>query len=147
MVVCSEPIANSSVYFYFRPVKDLIPSGAHYMVSRDYWKGSHLEISFNRAVQAGWHSGLQSNCLPSHCLEGQVSSGGLPGKEYQVRDRGQVVAAGTHETAGGYVCVCVTGQNWLLIPALARCEKLSHDLTFSVGVLCWGSGEAGGRAG
>lgn len=25
---------------------------------------------------------------------------------------------------------CVTGQNWPLAPALAQCEKLSHDLTF-----------------
>lgn len=106
VVGCGEPRTNSSVYFYFRPVRDLIPSGAHYMVSGDSWKGSHLEISFDRAVQGGWHSVPQPNCLPSHRLEGQVSSGGLPGKEYQVRDRGQVVAAGTHVTAGGYVCVC-----------------------------------------
>lgn len=39
------------------------------------------------------------------------------------------MAAGTHVTAEGRVCVCVTGQNWPLAPALAQCGKLSHDLT------------------
>lgn len=66
---------------------------------------------------------------------GQVSSGGLPGKEYQVRDRGQVVAAGTHVTAEGRVCVChraelATGS------CLGSVWKAVTRLDFSVGVLC-----------
>lgn len=41
--------------------------------------------------------------------------------------------------------MCVTGQNWPLAPALAQCEKLSHDLTSLWESCVWGAREGGGR--
>lgn len=116
VVGCGESLANSSVYFYFRPVRDLIPSGAQYMVSRRLLEGFPPRDQLRQSCpsQLAPSPSIQLSAMP--LLGGQVSSGGLPGKESQVRDRGRAVAAGTHVTAGGCVCCMSQGRtgHWLL---------------------------------
>lgn len=145
VVGCGESLANSSVYFYFRPVRDLIPSGAQYMVSRRLLEGFPPRDQLRQSCP--------SQLAPSPSI--QLSAMPLLGGTSQLRRsaRERVPGQGQRASGGSWnpcdcwrLCVLyVTGQNWPLAPALAGCAKPSQDLTSLWEACVGGSGEAGGR--
>lgn len=116
VVGCGEPTANSSVYFYFRLVRDLIPSGAQYTVSRRLLEGfpPRDQLQQSHPSQLALSPSVQLSDTP---LLGGTSQHRRSARE-RVPGQGQRASGGSWNPCDCWrLCVCVsqgrTGH-WLL---------------------------------
>lgn len=145
VVGCGGPIENSSVYFYFRPLKDLLPSGAHYMVSRRLLEGFPPRDQLQQSCPS-WLALSPSVQLSAKPLLGGTSQLGRSARK-RVPGQGQRASGGSWNPCDCWrLCVCMSqgrAGHWLL-PWLN--VKSCH--TTSLWESCVeGSGEMGGREG
>lgn len=111
-----EPTVNSSDCFYFRPVRDLIPSGTQYMVSRRLLEGfpPRDQLRRSRPSQLARSPSVQLSATP---LLGGTSQLRRSARE-KVPGQGQRASGGSWNPCDCWrLCVCVsqgrTGH-WLL---------------------------------